>query len=169
MSMDRRGFIGRLLASTAGLIIAPEALLWRPGVDSASLPLVYPGATLTLRQIVMEMHAAMMDRLDGLPLSHADGHRIGENGVTQQAHIDMLAPPREVDRYGLDVDRYIKPAADLLADHLRQKGARMCGEFPLPHLGNAYSASGGGLCVRGITNYDAWSDNILLWFDVLFG
>ena len=53
-TLDRRGFIGPLLASTAGLLIAPDALLWRPTPADMARPLVVPGALLTMEQIMAD-------------------------------------------------------------------------------------------------------------------
>ena len=167
--MDRRGFIGRLLASTAGLIIAPEALLWRPDAKAVALPAVSAGALLTLQQITNEMHYAMLSRLNGLPLELRDGRKKGEAWLTRQIYIDML-PPLNMDRYGLDAKRHIEPAAEALANELRFRGARVCGEAPLPRgYDQACVVRGDGLALRSIMDYDFMMDQTLLRFDVLFG
>jgi hypothetical protein len=167
--MNRRDFIGRLLASTVGLALAPEDLLWRPEPGVVGLPPVIPGAPLTLEHLTLMMHKAILERIGPGTLvpetARADAdmecwpHLLG---------IDFVAP-REVGPAGCE-RAYIVPAAAAMAEAIRSRGIRTFGELKLPSgIDRTHRVSRDGLSVRGLMAWDPYLGEVVTRFSVIGG
>ena len=167
--MNRRGFLGALMASLVGTAIAPSEVLWMPSPEKG-LPIVAPHAFLTLQQITHEVGRLMAKRI-ALPVSMApDGLLLGSDGMTKLVHV-LMPVPRELGVYGLDSDRYIKPVAEALTSRTQLEGWDRFGELPI-RIGGCDVArwtrcTGKGVSVRGVMSYDPGFDEYMLRFDVL--
>lgn len=166
---SRRGFIGALLGSVGALAIDPQALLWRSTV--ANLPPVLPSAVLTMQQITREflqhVHARIGDS------TFIPGIKLGNRGNAAEVHqfgVDLLAPST-VGVDGLDVDRYIVPAATVMAqtlDNRKRYGAlRGFGALAPPGFKQTAVVFEHGLSARGILMYDPEFDCSVIRFDML--
>lgn len=166
--LDRRAFIGTLLASIAGTAISPASILWRPSPEAAAV--VDPKALLSLHQLTVEFARRLSQHVNG---QIVDGSLLGQTGLRDQFSIQM-GFPAEVDRYGIDSDRYIKPAVDLMARKLQLSRATRFGQLPLlanllPDGCQAALVTGNGVSVRGVRLYDPVDDIDTLRFDVVSG
>jgi hypothetical protein len=163
-AMNRRTFLGALVASLGTLAIDPATLLWRPPAVSEGLPVLQPDALVGLPRITREM-SWEIGRLwcGGVPSAAS---KIGEDVLRHQFMVTMEAPG-DITEYGLDPERYVRPAAAVLAERLRDARARVCG---MPILPPAYDCvrvadQTTGVVVRGIVLEDA----LTLRFDVVCG
>ncbi len=157
--MDRRRFLGTLLASVGVLAIDPSKFLWQP--DATAVAVIDPGAILTLERITREMLVRIVNTLQVRVPSHAPrgGSKISHTiyphpalVLNQQYNIGMCVPD-SIDRFGLDPERYIIPAADALSR--RVQGVKGCGT--LPHTDSATGIASciatdpvSGLSLRGL-------------------
>ena len=161
--MDRRDFIGRLLASAVGLAIAPKDLLWRPESGVVGLPPVAPGAVLTLEQITYEMHRLVLDRIGPCELVQGDGSKL-----RQGQHIlgvDMT-PPTDVGPEGC-LKQYLLPAASALASEIAFRGMRYFDGLPVPPgVWQVERTWSDGFSVRGLMYFDALEGESILRFSV---
>ena len=190
MSLDRRAFLGRLLAGLGGLTLTPTDWLWRPGPrDALTLPPVVPGSLLTLQQITMELAYRINEEMSSILAPIAEGqytqtprlspYRIGDHMMMpigepaimlQHAFGVDMNPPREVRERGLDVARYVDPITDVLVRELKRRGVTALGGMSLPTgVEQAYQCQAGGAIVRGVMAFDMPSADYLLRFDVLGG
>jgi len=166
--MERRAFLGTLLASLGVLAIDPKQLLWQP---SPSGPMLLDGACVSMEHITNRLLFELSRFVSGSVVS---AQRIGDQGLVGQVHVGMEVP-ENVDRYGLDVERYIEPAAHALAFRLKHARART---FAAPPLPIAYDQQASwivsreaGMALRGIRmNLGPGADwREALRFDVLYG
>jgi len=166
--IERRAFLGTLLASLGVLAIDPKQLLWQP---SPSGPIIVDGAYISMEQITDRLLFELSRLISGSVVS---AQRLGDQGLVGQVEVSMEVPER-LDRYGLDVERYIEPAAHALAFRLKHARART---FAAPPLPVAYDQQASwivsreaGMALRGIRmnlGPDAdWRE--ALRFDVLYG
>lgn len=164
MPMNRRAFFGRLLASTAGLLIAPEALLWRPTPADLALPLVASGALLTLEDIT-RMVAQQMSRALPAMAWVPDYRKLpGE----PRFGVDMEAPTA-VGREGLSRE-YVDPLVYLLAREARFRKVTRFADLDLPSGElRACVARAGAVSVRGMTFWHIKDQQHVLRFDVAAG
>lgn len=174
--MERRTFLGTLLAGLGAMVVKPSAgLLWQP--SEAAIEIVEPSAFITLNQITMEMLRRITNELQvtvplRAELSSLIGHVIPDSSLVlnHQYNVGMCAP-EQIDRYGLDVERYIDPAAKALA--ARARGLKGCGALPLPSVPSmqacVMTCRSTGLSLRGLYQYSPlraeWEPN--LRFDIL--
>jgi hypothetical protein len=182
--MKRRDFIGALMASVAGAAVVPDALLWRPALEPADLPLLASDALITLNQITRSAFRYLEHRLSEQGLTNrvfVDGTHIGHPGLTKQFNVMLDCPP-EVTERGLDQKRYIEPAMDAIAERLIRMDARRFGALSVPIVGYLSGCSIRserlGLALRGILapryitddEIAYWGDSTMdLRFDVLAG
>lgn len=167
--MERRGFLGMMLAGLGGLVLKPDfGLLWQP--NETAVEVVAPGAYIGLQQITMEMLRRIVNDLQ-VRVPHVDCAKIGHttegfHTLNHQHYVDMFAPS-EIDRYGLDVDRYIAPLAQALSR--RSAGLKGCGSLSLPVGVEAACLvkHSSGLALRGVKVYDIGMDSDRLRFDML--
>lgn len=165
--MDRRGFLGTLLASLAATTIDPASLLWRPPSVSEGLSALQPEALVSLQAITRQMHREILRHWQGRDV--VSGRLVGQDGLTRQLYV-MAEMPSVVDQYGVDCERFVKPAALALAQRLQEARATRTGTLPL-NLPGAQSAAvaSADLSVRGICQWDMEYDKHLLRFDVVCG
>lgn len=160
--MDRRGFIGRLAAGFGALVVAPPDLLWQPMPEAVEL--VRPEALVGLRQITAAT-LAEIEHILGVSVPHnfdGAGVRIGDRAETyelNQQYSVELGPqhlPSDLDSYGIDVQRYLLPAAKALVERMR--GVKAGGQLPLsPQLHarrSVVSNPQSGLSLRGSYVYE---------------
>jgi hypothetical protein len=167
--MDRRRFVGTLLAALGATTIDPKALLWSPLPEATTV--VDSGAILTLNQITMQMLKEIV-RITGYsvpfePSAAKVGHSIRGAIANRQFNVGMIAP-EQVDRYGLDYERYIKPLARAFA--VRLKNLKGCGELALPDIAVRSCVvrdHESGLALRGIQHYVLEDGLDQLRFDML--
>lgn len=173
-AMNRRGFIGTLLASVAGLALDPKTLLWRPTVDA---PLAAPEALLTLNQITMALARELAPLVGTGRL--VTGHVIGHRGCEHQLSIHMRVP-ETMDTEGLP-PMVVKDVARTLLDQIRQHDVRRFGQLRIPDPlawyghGTVVASRKHGFAIRGLYQPvffppDVGSDpEPILRFDVLGG
>jgi hypothetical protein len=160
--MNRRGFLGRLLASTAGLLIAPEALLWQPS-PLPDLPLVVPGSLLDLKTITAQIAAGLAGEL---PACESVKSWPGCESGVHWFGLDMQAPG-EVGPGGLSA-QYIDPVVRLLSNEAKFRRLRRFGTLEIPPgVERAAIAEGHGVSVRGLMVYDIYRAAHVLRFDIL--
>ncbi len=155
--MDRRGFIGTLLAAIGVTAIDPKALLWRPSPEA--IEIIEPSAILTLNQMTFRMLKEIVNTLGvSVASDFAGDKKIGQriHGVelNHQYNVGMEMLPETVDRYGLDHERYIKPAAASLVKRLN--GVKGCGALPIPSgviRGCVAHDPRSGFALRGLMQY----------------
>ncbi len=155
--MDRRGFLGTLLASVGVLAIDPSKFLWQP--EATAVAVIDPGAILTLERITHEMLVRIVNTLQvRVPFDfQSEGKRLLGRAIyphpslilNQQYSIGM-AVPDTLDRFGLDSQRFIVPAANALSTRVR--GLRACGALSIPTGMASCIASDpvSGLSLRGL-------------------
>ena len=182
--MNRRGFIGAMSALLGATALEPHALLWTQ--QPTAVDIVAPDALLTLERITRAIALELARLRSATAAYEPDASLIGHVGTRGQlfAHqfsIEMDGLPNLVDRYGLDVERYVCPAAK----HLHQRLARVgrisgFGKLPSPSLrvvegqdmeSTHYVDQDSGVAMRGIhaQYYDIVTMNVVntLRFDVL--
>ena len=173
--MNRRGFLGTMLALLGTTAIDPKSLLWTP--DVRAVEILEPSALVTLDHITKAL-VEEIARLRGtvVPLD-VNVLRVGDtcaSGYTLTDHysIDMATAPQQIDRYGLDYERYIKPIAQAL--HRRTSAMKACASLELPSTVDYASMvrhPKSGVAVRGISHvhYDPVTDDTrhILRFDML--
>jgi hypothetical protein len=171
--LDRRRFLGTLMASIVGAVVAPKALLWSPSPE-LGLPPVAPQALLTLDAIVREAARLLAERIE-LPVIRADeGLRMGDGSMRQQLGID-LALPVSLSETGLDAERYLMPAVACFVGRIERERWRAFGELSVPMVGRASrmtstrGVTGDGVSVRGVALYDDQTDLTYLRLDVIGG
>jgi len=164
--MNRRGFLGTLLASVGALTIDPATLLWQPPESTDGLPVLEAGAMVDLDAITKAM-AEEVERLWQARVVRPFS-KLGQGDLTRQVYITML-PPDKVDRYGLDRQRYVLPAASAMADYLRHYRASQCGVLDHPPGAESVVVRREGLSLRGVRYYDLYTDQRLLRFDIVYG
>lgn len=175
MSLDRRGFIGMLMAGTAGIVL-PSDLLWQPQLDAA-LPLLRPGAIVGLNAMVLELGKQLGDMVGGR-LADLDEQ---DRGLEHQFHAELMMLD-DVDHYGLDALRYIRPIAEQLAGLISRNKVTKFGRLDLPEVRGLsacrWDFSTTGISVRGIAYRSVVVDDTLdsslsvrrgVRFDVLAG
>ena len=174
--MNRRHFLGTLLASLGVAAVAPSDLLWTPA-PIEGLPLVAPDALIGLQAITDRVaHEIALHWSGQLHPVMPPESLIGQDGMTRQFNVSISAPP-EVNHYGLDVERWIEPIGEQLSNALYRAGMTRCGRLPLPPAGVEAAVIAthpeSGVCVRGVQLYDpgfAFSTaQHLLRFDVICG
>lgn len=176
MLVERRTFIGTLMASVVGTAFEWRPLLWAPA-PARDLPLIAPAALVTLEDITREALRRLVARVDS-PMTLMPVNHIGDvlrNGF--QLHhwgVDLAADlPSIVNQCGFDPDRYLEPAMANLAHQLRKIQPRGCGQLPLPagcFAVERLTDKASGLSLRGIFDYDWREDGEAvptLRFDVL--
>lgn len=154
--MNRRGFLGTLLATLGATAIDPNALLWAPRPDA--IDVLDADALVTLTQITKAiLHEITIRRADTALLRVQPtlvGH-VSERGHTfnHQYHVSMAAPPSELDHHGLDHERYVKRIASALNHRIGQIEA--CGTLEHPRgdtiiqCATAFNEAS-GLSLRGL-------------------
>lgn len=178
--MERRAFIGTLLAGVAGTIFADKTILWAPVPENVTAPVVASDALLTLDQITREALRQLV-RQTNLPriLTVVPYGKLGEQhegiALTQQYNVDFK-PPDDVDLNGLDPERYITPVSMLLAERLNKlpklKGSGLL-ELPQAYHSSLVVDNASGLAMRGIMG-SFFDEELGRWqprlrFDVLVG
>lgn len=162
--MNRRDFIGRLLASTAGLALAPEALLWRPEPGVLGLPPVVSGAPLTIEQMTRILHQQVLRQIPRSVLLE-DQRAIGVE-LPDLFGVDF-PPPVDVGPAGCERE-LLEPAAAALAGYIKQKRLRRFGVLEVPRsVEQTHVVVGDGLSLRGLMAFDVWEGRMVLRFDVL--
>lgn len=160
--MERRGFLSFLGVAGAGLFMPslPETVVYDPKVKALAA-----GTLVGLEQITEAMGERFGAVLGGRPMA-VPGSRLGEAGLHQQFYVDLEFPAEmEVSR-----ERVILPYADSLAERARALDLARFGTLPLPNggaLGHTYH--GKGFSLRGVQQWDAFSDLVLMRFDVIGG
>ena len=171
--MDRRGFLGRLLAGMGTVALAPALDLFHvPSVEAATASGIivptYQGAFSAMVTDALEMFS------DGLPwpryLLERDG-RIGMGPISNQISI-ALDPFQTADAVdGVDFrERYLRPS--MLALSVQAREASAFGVMPLPvgiYEGAIATNQTRGVSIRGLRAYQIERDQDLLRFDVVFG
>jgi len=164
--MDRRGFLGTLLASVGALTIDPATLLWQPPAVSDGHPLLKPDAMVGLAAMTQQIHREILTQWQGTVVQK---RRIGEDGLTRQFYV-TAEMPTEVDHNGLDYERWVRPVGLLLARRLREINAKRTGVLPIDlHGAQVAVAMTPELSVRGICQYYVGFDQSLVRFDVVCG
>jgi hypothetical protein len=176
----RRGFLGTLLASIAATTIDPSKLLWTPPADLV-LPPLHPHALVTLQHITTEM-LRQIEEICGVNYEQVHADKVRNAGLTDQFSIGLCCPT-EVGIIGLE-ERIVTPAARALANELRHRKVRRCGELPLPGPetgvleSQRVTSTRSGLSLRGLCWYDdrgartsgpMLSTGPMLRFDILTG
>lgn len=168
--MDRRSFIGTLMAGLGALALKPPpGLLWEPTTEAVEV--AASGAFLTLNQITTEMLRQITEQLQVTVPFREEASLLGHSVYPQpslvlnhQYNVGMVAP-NEIDRYGLDVERYIRPAAMALSERVR--GVKGCGRLELPRGAEqacVMTHRESGLSIRGIRMFEGLPN---LRFDML--
>jgi hypothetical protein len=162
--MNRRGFLGTLIAGAAGLLLPKDALwLPEPGIIAPALD---PHAIIGLRHMTYEIARLLSQYAPGRVVH---GGLIGEAGLIRQFTVDGRFPPT-VDHTGIDQQRFLVPIAAALAKRVSEGNATY-GELPIVMHGamRCERVSGQGVSVRGIEYYDIGFNENLIRFDVLCG
>jgi len=126
--VNRRSFVGVLMASLGTLAIDPQALLWKPAEGIADLPLVMPDAHLTLLQITTEMARRIGAEIQAN--YQPEIAKIGQYGMTHQRSVTMKLPA-VVGAEGLE-ERLIRPACEAMIDTLKCSPIRAFGRLEMP-------------------------------------
>lgn len=154
--MNRRGFLGTMLACLGATAIDPKALLWSPTPEASAI--VVPDAILTLNQITMQMLREIVNLTGshGLPMlvePSKIGYGVSGHVLNHQYSVGMEIAP-EIDRFGLDAARFIKPAATAMAQRIGRPKAS--GSLPLPNgvvRACVVRDPVSGLSLRGLQQY----------------
>ena len=169
MSLSRRGFLGVLLASVGTLAIDPGKLLWTPAPAELGLPELVSAELLTLKQITGEICKGVGAQVQGRLV---DANLIGLGGMTNQFAVTMM-PPGNIDPYGLNRERYVKPVIESLVSKLKLAKANAFGVMRHPVGAGAefltVTDPDTGVSVRAVLQYQIETDLDTLRFDVLCG
>jgi hypothetical protein len=170
--MNRRGFLGTMLASVGALTIDPATLLWKPTPELAP---VVPTSILTLEQMTRYVAERLSEGFHG---EHVSGHLIGQEGLTHQFTVHF-PPPKTIGQEGL-APAYLDPSVLALDQKLRAIRPTRFGCLPWLMRDDldchVVMLAASGLSVRGIRGVvpNFHDDNAplfeeLIRFDVLVG
>ena len=170
VSMDRRGFLGTLMAGLGALVIKPaDGLLWMPTPEA--IEVVEPSAILTLNQITMQVLRRVRDGLNvEVPMIVGDKIGHADRGVTLNQQWNIAARmPTELNKTGLALT-HVEPIAELFIHKLKSRDIKGCGVLSHPHSVERCCVvrdPRSGLSVRGIQQYDLEEGDYRLRFDML--
>lgn len=177
--ISRRGFLGTLAAAmTVPLLKFEPTPLWTPTVGATP---VIESAVVGLNGMTEAVARMIAASVDSRGVRNGDqlGSKFGRGVFTNQWGVDMRLQdvPDQLDRYGIDVDRYLKPTAASLSERIRRDAktptfGRL--GFPASDLLIVSRVEVDGVCVRGIyqpKTVDLWDGSVvsMLRFDVLVG
>lgn len=158
--MNRRGFLGGLLALAAPAVITTPGLLMP--VSTWALPTYGPGGVLTHEMIAREFNRKLQSRV---PVSVNHGQNV--SGVSFQfTRRDLELCMEEF------AERYLAPAAASTAGSIGD-GSLSVGMLLMPPWGNSHlSVNDGvgehrGVMARALSHYDAACDGTMMRLDVL--
>ncbi len=169
-TLNRRGFLGLLMAGTAGLML-PNDTLWMPSSEM-SLPPLKPEAIIGLEQMTKELVSRLAVKWDGYLVPC---EIIGDGPLVHQYNVSFENAPGMVDAFGVDADRYIEPIARAFLQKLDAKKLHSFGRLPIP-AGDSFrgcTVQKDGIVVRGVQGgyfdheYGDWRN--IVRFDVVAG
>lgn len=165
--MNRRAFVGSLLATLGSLTFANNDLLWLP--TQSAVEVAKPEAILSLTHLTKAVVRGVSQHVSG---HLVDGSKIGELGLTQQSSVLMYLP-EEIGPHGLDRDRYVTPTVEALADAVKKHRSNVFGEIQFPIAPGIQLARvtnrASGVSIRAVMQYQMETDSHALRLDILHG
>lgn len=192
--MNRRGFLKLLAAAAPALVLTKDFVLPVDTIAPWTPTIARQGTAVGLRDLTARMATLVADHLAGHNLVAVPGDRLWGDDV----RLPVPDLPRFIpDRIGLPVPRYdtrrlahhyvcdmpdlstvgqradlwLEPAAELIANIMREDDARVTAPLALPFDADAAIVTRGGLTIRGLAMFDPAADRPLVHtrFDVLYG
>jgi len=166
MTIDRRGFLGRLLGGLAVAALAPAVDLFGTSLDALTAPA--PTYEDIFHRLMMESLRRFERRLSG-NYQLVTGGRLEETGLINQFGVDFM-PGQSLneDTFDAFMDRQVDPALVQLAT--RVEHATKFGLLPLPTAAmRAFRVDNErrGISMRGITDYVMETNGFMLRLDVV--
>ena len=175
LTVSRRGFLGTLLGTVAGVALAdltPAQSLWFPAAPD--LAPVAPGALLTLsaitRELTRQLHAKIGDRLGPIaPIGKVGDADANWPLLLTDQFCLVMAHPSEVGPSGYPLSE-VEAMAELLAGEVKHRDLRHLGQLSIPHgVSQGCSHVYRNIAVRAIQGYDLEFDKQLVKFDIIGG